>query len=171
MKVRSAAGRRSCQAASLDIDSTTGINQSGMHKSVCLGLDFGCDQRHQRRQHPLHMHAAHITACAALPPGCQGADEQLLQVPAGGFKLWEGALDLCQYLIQRYGLQHLCKDSSSSRSAAAAGSEASSSGSSSLQGKAVIELGCGHGLPGIVAALGGASKVHFQVRAGGSCCC
>lgn len=90
--------------------------------------------------------------------------------PAGGFKLWEGALDLCQYLIQRYGLQHLCRDSSSS-SAAAAGGEASSSGSSSLQGKAVIELGCGHGLPGIVAALGGASKVHFQVSAGGSCGC
>jgi hypothetical protein len=96
----------------------------------------------------------------------QVPDEHELQVPAGGFKLWEGALDLCQYLIQRYGLQHLCKDSSSSSSAssaAAAGKDASSSGRDSLQGKAVIELGCGHGLPGIVAALGGASEVHFQV--------
>lgn len=31
------------------------------------------------------------------------------------------------------------------------------------QGKKVLELGCGHGLPGIVAMMAGAD-VHFQVR-------
>ncbi|KAJ9505574.1 hypothetical protein QJQ45_024313 [Haematococcus lacustris] len=51
----------------------------------------------------------------------------------GGFKLWEGALDLCQYLVQRY----------------------------KLNGKRVLELGCGHGLPGILMLMAGAD-VHFQ---------
>ncbi len=32
-----------------------------------------------------------------------------------------------------------------------------------MQGKRVLELGCGHGLPGILALMCGA-EVHFQVR-------
>lgn len=34
-----------------------------------------------------------------------------------------------------------------------------------LQGKKILELGCGHGLPGILAMLAGA-EVHFQVGEG-----
>ncbi|KAL9232729.1 hypothetical protein vseg_007804 [Gypsophila vaccaria] len=57
----------------------------------------------------------------------------------GGLKLWEGSLDLVKALqseIQK--------------------------GDLSLEGKRVLELGCGHGLPGIFACLKGSAAVHFQ---------
>eukprot|EP00879_Flechtneria_rotunda_P004231 GHRR01004479.1.p1 GENE.GHRR01004479.1~~GHRR01004479.1.p1 ORF type:complete len:304 (+),score=70.11 GHRR01004479.1:120-1031(+) len=65
----------------------------------------------------------------------------------GGFKLWEGAIDLCNYLIQIYQMtpdimQYTAPDTS-------------------LRGKKVLELGCGHGLPGILCLLAGAT-VHYQ---------
>lgn len=57
----------------------------------------------------------------------------------GGLKLWECAIDLVNTLRGEI------KD-----------------GRLSLRGKRVLELGCGHGLPGIYACLKGASTVHFQ---------
>ncbi|WCJ27620.1 hypothetical protein M5689_009351 [Euphorbia peplus] len=57
----------------------------------------------------------------------------------GGLKLWEGSLDLIKAL--RTEVQH---------------------GNLSFTGKRVLELGCGHGLPGIFACLEGAAVVHFQ---------
>ncbi|KAI5074870.1 hypothetical protein GOP47_0010831 [Adiantum capillus-veneris] len=57
----------------------------------------------------------------------------------GGLKLWECAIDLVNIL------QGEIKD-----------------GRLSFRGKRVLELGCGHGLPGIYACLKGASLVHFQ---------
>ncbi|KAL7612838.1 hypothetical protein Lser_V15G06191 [Lactuca serriola] len=57
----------------------------------------------------------------------------------GGLKLWEGSLDL----IKTLQLEMEC-------------------GNLSLVGKKVLELGCGHGLPGIFSCLQGASCVHFQ---------
>lgn len=48
---------------------------------------------------------------------------------SGGLKLWECAVDLIQYLR-----------------------EAAATGELSLEGARVLELGCGHGLPGIYAA-------------------
>ncbi|XP_023756585.1 uncharacterized protein LOC111905145 [Lactuca sativa] len=57
----------------------------------------------------------------------------------GGLKLWEGSLDL----IKTLRLEMEC-------------------GNLSLVGKKVLELGCGHGLPGIFSCLQGASCVHFQ---------
>ncbi|PIN08456.1 putative methyltransferase [Handroanthus impetiginosus] len=57
----------------------------------------------------------------------------------GGLKLWEGSLDLITALSSEI------KD-----------------GRLSFSGKQVLELGCGHGLPGIFACLKGASTVHFQ---------
>ncbi|PVD30747.1 hypothetical protein C0Q70_10022 [Pomacea canaliculata] len=53
----------------------------------------------------------------------------------GGLKLWECAVDLCQYLEE-------CDIS--------------------MPGCSVLELGCGGGLPGILAAKMGADIVHFQ---------
>ncbi|GAA0177559.1 protein modifying enzyme [Lithospermum erythrorhizon] len=57
----------------------------------------------------------------------------------GGLKLWEGSLDL---------VKTLCTEVLDSKL--------------SLKGKQVLELGCGHGLPGIFSCLKGASVVHFQ---------
>lgn len=57
----------------------------------------------------------------------------------GGLKLWEGSLDLVKAL-----------DSDIQK------------GNLSFEGKRVLELGCGHGLPGIFACLKGAAAVHFQ---------
>nr|XP_043634390.1 histidine protein methyltransferase 1 homolog [Erigeron canadensis] len=57
----------------------------------------------------------------------------------GGLKLWEGSLDL----VRTLRLEVEC-------------------GNLSLPGKKVLELGCGHGLPGIYSCLQGAAAVHFQ---------
>ncbi|KAH7832022.1 putative histidine protein methyltransferase [Monocercomonoides exilis] len=51
----------------------------------------------------------------------------------GGFTCWECSLDLCKYILTL-----------------------------DLKGKNVLEIGCGHGLPGITALLQGASSVTFQ---------
>jgi hypothetical protein len=59
----------------------------------------------------------------------------------GGFKLWEAAIDLAKYAVRE--LLEKQTDTPPAR---------------------VIELGCGHGLPGIVAMLAGA-EVHFQASA------
>uniref|UniRef100_T1J8C9 protein-histidine N-methyltransferase n=1 Tax=Strigamia maritima TaxID=126957 RepID=T1J8C9_STRMM len=53
----------------------------------------------------------------------------------GGLKIWEGSVDLCQYLITNKVQFH---------------------------SKSVLELGCGAGLPGLYALKKGASCVHFQ---------
>ncbi|CAB4263068.1 unnamed protein product [Prunus armeniaca] len=57
----------------------------------------------------------------------------------GGLKLWEGSLDLVKALSSEVQNGHL-----------------------SFTGKRVLELGCGHGLPGIFACLKGAAAIHFQ---------
>lgn len=57
----------------------------------------------------------------------------------GGLKLWEGSLDLVKALHSEI-----------------------QNGVLSFEGKKVLELGCGHGLPGIFASLKGAGSIHFQ---------
>ncbi|KAG8375982.1 hypothetical protein BUALT_Bualt09G0015700 [Buddleja alternifolia] len=57
----------------------------------------------------------------------------------GGLKLWEGSQDLITALSSKM-----------------------LDGQLSFTGKRVLELGCGHGLPGIFACLKGAAAVHFQ---------
>ncbi|KAK9287994.1 hypothetical protein L1049_016439 [Liquidambar formosana] len=57
----------------------------------------------------------------------------------GGLKLWEGSLDLVKAI--RSEVQD---------------------GQLSFTGKRVLELGCGHGLPGVFACLKGAAVIHFQ---------
>uniref|UniRef100_A0A0N4ZNW1 protein-histidine N-methyltransferase n=1 Tax=Parastrongyloides trichosuri TaxID=131310 RepID=A0A0N4ZNW1_PARTI len=55
----------------------------------------------------------------------------------GGFKVWECSLDICSYLIKY-------------------------SSTINFKNKRVLELGCGAGLPGIIASLLGATKICFQ---------
>ncbi|KAH9320036.1 hypothetical protein KI387_021805, partial [Taxus chinensis] len=57
----------------------------------------------------------------------------------GGLKLWESSIDLVNTLKREI-----------------------QDGQLSFRGKQVLELGCGHGLPGIFACLKGASTIHFQ---------
>ncbi|KZV21868.1 histidine protein methyltransferase 1 [Dorcoceras hygrometricum] len=57
----------------------------------------------------------------------------------GGLKLWEGSLDLITALSCEIKVGKL-----------------------SFAGQRVLELGCGHGLPGIFACQKGAASVHFQ---------
>ena len=57
-------------------------------------------------------------------------------------------MDLTQYIV------HRCSESDE---------DPNSSSRTSLQGKRVLELGCGHGLPGLAAGLAGADLVIFQV--------
>ena len=67
---------------------------------------------------------------------------------SGGFKLWECAVDLSIYLCT---LWSVTKDTG-----------LSSSFGSSAGTKKVLDLGCGHGLPGILASCLG-MQAHFQV--------
>ncbi|CAN7015604.1 unnamed protein product [Brassica oleracea var. botrytis] len=57
----------------------------------------------------------------------------------GGLKLWEGSIDLVKALEKE-----------------------TQTGNISFPGKRVLELGCGHALPGIYACLKGADAVHLQ---------
>ncbi|XP_058739235.1 uncharacterized protein LOC131611150 [Vicia villosa] len=57
----------------------------------------------------------------------------------GGLKLWEGSLDLIKALRSEIKSEVI-----------------------SFGGKRVLEIGCGHGLPGIYSLLEGAAVVHFQ---------
>jgi predicted nicotinamide N-methyase len=56
------------------------------------------------------------------------------------FKLWECASDAISYLQEQAQQSEF-----------------------SVAGKSVLDLGCGHGLPGIVCLLSGASRVCFFV--------
>ena len=77
---------------------------------------------------------------------------------SGGFKLWECAVDLANYLCQQYQINSSPVGASFCSSCPP------------LSGSSVLELGCGHGLPGILLMLCGAS-VHFQVCYPQDCHC
>lgn len=78
-----------------------------------------------------------------------GVRSEVLSWRLGGFKLWECAVDLAKFLCQQWDIQEGIRGLSSSQA-------------TQLESVRVLELGCGHGVPGILAALVGA-EVHFQV--------
>lgn len=73
---------------------------------------------------------------------------------AGGFKVWEGALDLTLYLAQH--------ESELQNRRRVPGEDNRDCDIRPFAGLHVLELGCGHALPGILALAKGAS-VDFQV--------
>lgn len=73
-----------------------------------------------------------LASCSAL---LEAGTDLIPGVYEGGLKIWEGSCDLLDYL---------------------------STGKIALNGARVLELGCGAGLPGILAVLQGASCVAFQ---------
>ena len=107
---------------------------------------------------------------------------------AGGFKLWEGGVDLAAYVAALHGLTpaalaaaahppatglearaRACRSPPARPPApatprarrAAAAADGAPPPPPPPQSLRVLELGCGHGLPGVAALLGGA-EVHFQ---------
>ena len=74
-------------------------------------------------------------SCSALLEAIAINSDLIPGVYEGGLKIWEGSCDLLEYLC---------------------------TGKIELNGTRVLELGCGAGLPGIVALLHGASCVTFQ---------
>ena len=85
-----------------------------------------------------HLNALHklqLTSCSTLLNTVTIDSDLIPGVYEGGLKIWEGSCDLLDYL---------------------------STGKIELNGARVLELGCGAGLPGIVAVLHGASCVTFQ---------
>eukprot|EP01104_Vermistella_antarctica_P000677 TRINITY_DN10811_c0_g1_i1.p1 TRINITY_DN10811_c0_g1~~TRINITY_DN10811_c0_g1_i1.p1 ORF type:complete len:348 (-),score=68.01 TRINITY_DN10811_c0_g1_i1:495-1538(-) len=86
---------------------------------------------------PINFLVHEKTSSATTQPNVDEAASRSDLVPGvyeGGFKLWEGAMDLVRYMKES-GLK--------------------------FRGATVLEAGCGHGLPGLLALLSGA-RVHFQ---------
>lgn len=88
----------------------------------------------------------HVERCLKVAHVCVLPTRRCLV--AGGLKLWESSVDLANVLVDRFW----------SPTADCGGR------CQGMRGMRVMELGCGHGLPGIVCALSGA-EVCFQVLA------
>jgi len=83
----------------------------------------------------LDKHHHKLTSCSALLEAASINSDLIPGIYEGGLKIWEGSCDLLNYLC---------------------------TGKIELDGVCVLELGCGAGLPGILALLRGASHVTFQ---------
>jgi len=84
--------------------------------------------------------ARYATVTDAVPDLDEASRSDLVKGKyEGGAKLWECAMDLARFLVR----------------------EETISGSTRVRGKRVLELGCGHGVPGIACALLGAKEVTF----------
>lgn len=109
----------------------------------------------------LMLYKAHVDSSdAALKLGVSDANVSDL-VPGtyeGGFKLWEGARDLTQIVCAQWHWG----EAGAQRQQDMPGIQVLPE---RLQGRRVLELGCGHGLPGIACLLAGA-QVLLHVRPG-----
>ncbi|KAL3832487.1 hypothetical protein ACJMK2_024127 [Sinanodonta woodiana] len=76
-----------------------------------------------------------LSAASSVSQAIQSHSDLIPNVYEGGLKVWECAIDLLEFLQNTQ---------------------------ISFVGKSVLELGCGAGLPGILAAKQGAAHVHFQ---------
>lgn len=76
----------------------------------------------------------------------------------GGFKVWECSIDLVEYVLSYEWYMTFLKTGSNELGDGGP----SMSTSSSLKNRTVLELGCGHGLPGLACLLQGAQQVTFS---------
>ncbi len=108
----------------------------------------------------LHAYKPTLSRLVSSPDRVRGA------VVPGGFKLWEGGLDLARFLCVRWAL----RGEALLGAAAAASSPAlpclCAAAAAAGRPARLLELGCGQALPGLLALLAGA-EVHFQVRGPG----
>jgi hypothetical protein len=84
----------------------------------------------------------------------------------GGFKVWECAVDMLQYLDKHFPTATdslpIAFSDANAYSKHATMTDLHAVPSSSLAGKRVADIGCGHGIPGISCLQRGASFVAFQ---------
>ena len=140
-------------------------------KSACVGLqaDASYDavvlggHRHKGKELVrLYKRQASTRICASILPDHQHLSSDLVPgIYEGGLKLWEGAVDLLSVLAGTYATA-ACAAHEITDSYHPLASDAPEP-RLSLAGSRVLELGCGHGLPGIFALIGGAN-VTFHVR-------
>ena len=84
--------------------------------------------------------ARYATVTDAVPDADEARRSDLVKGKyEGGAKLWEGAVDLTRFLLE----------------------DAETCGFLRLKNARVLELGCGHGLPGLACAMRGAKEVVF----------
>eukprot|EP00955_Chlamydomonas_euryale_P044908 353000-Chlamydomonas_euryale.AAC.12 len=121
------------------------LRTCGRTTLLCSGLLHVAahGRRHQASGNSTKSSSMTKSLCRKIPRLYEGERPYL----HGGFKLWEGALDMCRLLRQEFNIGD---DLFTAPSLAG-----------KLQGMKVLELGCGHGLPGILCLLAGAT-VHFQ---------
>jgi len=79
-----------------------------------------------------------IHKCLAITQGQTDTSDLIPGIYEGGRKLWECSVDLARFMTESQEI------------------------SNHLKGAKVLELGCGHGLPGICALLLGATSADFQ---------
>lgn len=108
------------------------VDHASPHLKYVLPEDI---RQHIVATKTLDKHQHKSTSCSALLEAAFINSDLIPGVYEGGLKIWEGSCDLLNYLC---------------------------TGNIELDGVRVLELGCGAGLPGILALLRGASCVTFQ---------
>ena len=127
--------------------------QSALLPTSALRIAAGGDTLHLRKVDIASEQCAMLLGCEAA-----SASDLVPGLYEGGFRVWEGAIDLTAEL-----LASTCSAAAARTDAGAGSAHICARERSGLDGTRVLELGCGHGIPGIAALLAGAD-VTFHVR-------
>jgi predicted nicotinamide N-methyase len=131
-------------ASRLTFDTLAFANDSfSLNKIDAVSLQAREDAFSQEMDIPIH---------SDLVPGKYG----------GGFKVWECSIDLVEYILSNEWYTAFLQATTNGDINGEGGSSTSMSLSESLENRTVLELGCGHGLPGLACLLQGAQQVIFS---------